>query len=121
MSHNCAHHAGLEARRGSKTNMGPTLPTHAWRLQLMRNFKHVGNFTKVARQHGTSASVVCKWVRTYEGTGDVSDKASSGRHVRGLAGPPVREVLKARIRDGKTCTAILSDLKVGFNGTVRGQ
>ena len=118
MSPNCAHHAGPQPRRGSKTSIGPTPTTHAWRLQLVWDFKHVGNFTKVARQHGTSASVVRKWVRTYEGTGDVLDKARSGRPARGLASPPVREVLKACIRDGKTCTAIVSDLKAGMGLSV---
>jgi transposase len=83
------------------------------------DFKHVENFTKVARQHGTSASVVHKWVRTYEGMGDVLDKARSGRRARGFASPPVRVVLKAYIRDGKTCTAIINDLlKAGMGLSV---
>jgi transposase len=77
-------------------------------------FKHVGNFTKVAPQHVTSASVV----RKYEGTGDILDKARSGRPARGLASPPVREVLKACIREGKTCTAIVSDFNVGMGLSV---
>jgi hypothetical protein len=50
-------------------------------------------------------------MRTYEGTGDVFGKARSGRPARGLANPPVREDLKACSRGGKTCTAIVSDLK----------
>jgi transposase len=85
-------------------------------MQLVWDFKHVGNFTKAAQHHGTRASVVLNWVRTYEDTGVLWTKiAQGGLHgAMGLASPPVREVLKACIRDGKTCTAIVNDFKDGI-------
>jgi hypothetical protein len=42
------------------------------------------------------------------------DKARSGRLARGFASPPVREVLKACIRDGQTYFAIVTGLKAGM-------
>jgi transposase len=118
MSPNFALHASrTSSSLRLQTRMGLTPTTHAWRLQLVLDFEHVKNFTNVARQHGTSASVVRKWVRTYVGTGDVVDKARQGRPSRRLASPPVRKVLKACTRDGRTCTAIITDIK-GWHGAV---
>ena len=73
-----------QVRQASKTRIGPTPTTHAWRLRPVLDCNQKGNSENI----GPSASVVREGVRTHVDTEHVMDTALfSRRSILGYVSP----------------------------------
>lgn len=82
----------------------------AWRWQLVLEYRRVLDYAKVARSFSTTPKTVRTWVERYDTTGDVQDKARSGRPRIDLSTPDVESLLKEGVRAGKDCTQLSKQL-----------
>ena len=100
----------LRRQNGPLGAMRQDSATIAWRWELVFEYKRVRNYEAVARKLSTTPRTVSTWVQRYHETGDVRDKARSGRPRIDLSAPDVESLLKEGIREGMDCTQLLKML-----------
>ena len=82
----------------------------AWRWKLVLEHMRIRNYTKVANKFSTTPYTVRLWVKRYDETGDVQDKARLGRPRIDLTAPDVESLLKEGVREGKDCSQLVQKL-----------